>query len=282
MPPYRLYAMNVPTQLMYSTVRVELAYGDGAVGSGTAFFCSHHKPGSSEEPLTCLVTNRHVLDGAVRARFQFHTVGSTQWHDFSVGESVKFEHALPQAKWIAHPDDNIDLCAIDVEDLTSLAQGALKTLFFSPISTGLIPSEEEERRYWAVMEVMMIGSPTGLWDEVNNLPILRRGSTATHPAIDYGGEPEFVVDMACFPGSSGSPVVSHDNSFFGGSSYRFFGVLYAGPTMGLNGTLVRRAVPTIAAGQESLQVMVHLGYVVKARKVRDLLEHIEMLRRSSG
>jgi len=52
----------------------------------------------------------------------------------------------------------------------------------------------------------MVGYPIGLWDEKNNYPIFRKGITATHPANDYNGKSEFMIDAACFPGSSGSPV----------------------------------------------------------------------------
>lgn len=272
MPPYRISAQNLSAQLMFSTIRVELRYEDDQVGSGTAFFCSHQRAGRSEPPSDYLVTNKHVLEGATGARFRFHTAGSGAWHDFSPGPIVSFQHALPQARWIPHPEEGVDLCAIAVSDFIRVSEGPPVEPFYSAISTSLVPTEEEERRYLALMEVMMIGAPQGLWDEENNLPILRRGSTATHPAIDYDGKPEFMVDIACFPGSSGSPVVSHDSPYFGGASYRFFGVLYAGPTFAIDGALVRRSIPTTTGAGAPLQAMMHLGYAVKARKVKELLE----------
>jgi len=52
----------------------------------------------------------------------------------------------------------------------------------------------------------MVGYPVGIWDSANNMPVIRRGITATHPGKDYEGKSEFMIDAACFPGSSGSPV----------------------------------------------------------------------------
>ena len=52
----------------------------------------------------------------------------------------------------------------------------------------------------------MIGYPIGLIDEYNNKPIVRKGITATTYNIDYNGKKEFLIDIACFPGSSGSPI----------------------------------------------------------------------------
>ena len=59
----------------------------------------------------------------------------------------------------------------------------------------------------AIEDIIFIGYPNGIWDSVNNMPILRKGSTATHPCLNYNGKKEFMIDAACFPGSSGSPVL---------------------------------------------------------------------------
>ena len=55
-------------------------------------------------------------------------------------------------------------------------------------------------------EVLVIGYPNALWDEANNLPLFSKGIASTHPAKDFNGKPEFIIDAAAFPGSSGSPV----------------------------------------------------------------------------
>ena len=47
---------------------------------------------------------------------------------------------------------------------------------------------------------------TALIDEVNNKPVVRKGITATDIRLDYNGRKEFLIDAACFHGSSGSPV----------------------------------------------------------------------------
>jgi hypothetical protein len=53
----------------------------------------------------------------------------------------------------------------------------------------------------------MIGYPKGFWDRVNNLPVVRKGITATPIYIDYNGKKEFLLDIPIFSGSSGSPIV---------------------------------------------------------------------------
>jgi hypothetical protein len=103
---------------------------------------------------------------------------------------------------------------------------------------------------------------------VNNLPVLRRGITASHPAIDFKGRPDFVVDIACFAGSSGSPVLMTDDSV--NNSRKFLGVLHSGPVCEAEGEIVVRAIPTRRSPIVVTRQMIHLGYAVKAREVATL------------
>ena len=91
-----------------------------------------------------------------------------------------------------------------------------KHLDYAPIHANLIPSQAELAKYGVFQEVKFVGYPIGIWDEKNNLPIMRRGMTATDPAIDYNGRGEFLVNAAVYPGSSGSPVyIANETSWFG-------------------------------------------------------------------
>jgi hypothetical protein len=123
----------------------------------------------------------------------------------------------------------------------------------------------------------MIGYPNGIWDQANNLPIVRKGITATNPMHNYNGLPIFVIDCACFPGSSGSPVLianfgSYSNANGGvvlGSRLIFLGVLYAGPQHSAAGEIQIIDVPL----QQTPIILSHipnnLGFVVKSQKILD-------------
>jgi hypothetical protein len=57
-----------PTELMmHSTVRIECANSGGNVSSGTGFFYKLFNTGDQSVPV--VVTNKHVLNGNVRASF---------------------------------------------------------------------------------------------------------------------------------------------------------------------------------------------------------------------
>lgn len=59
-------------------------------------------------------------------------------------------------------------------------------------------------------KIVMVGYPNGIWDQRYNFPVFRSGVAATHYRYDWNGRPEFLIDCACFPGSSGSPVLICD------------------------------------------------------------------------
>jgi hypothetical protein len=52
----------------------------------------------------------------------------------------------------------------------------------------------------------MVGYPNSIWDRFNNRPIYRKGITGTSIKYRYENKPVFLIDVATFPGSSGSPV----------------------------------------------------------------------------
>ena len=101
-----------------------------------------------------------------------------------------------------------------IGDSASVTTG--KRPFYINLSQGVIGSPEALSSLAPIEDITMIGYPNGLWDEVNNLPIVRRGITATSANGKYQGKTEFLIDAACFPGSSGSPVFVYNNGSYGG------------------------------------------------------------------
>lgn len=61
--------MDLIERLTYSTVLIHCEYENGLYGSGTGFIFSFCKNGASHIP--CVVTNKHVIEGAKRITFEF-------------------------------------------------------------------------------------------------------------------------------------------------------------------------------------------------------------------
>jgi hypothetical protein len=195
-----------------------------------------------------------------------------------------------ERRWLPHPNPAVDLCAMPCNPLFEEAQRLGRPVFYKHMGKALLPSSEALEQMSAVKDVLMVGYPIGLWDVVNNLPIVRRGITATHPSVDFCGNACGVVDIACFPGSSGSPVLIVNESMFSTKQGNFFGqgrllllgVLYAGPFFEADGTLVPRAIPTTTVTVPRTGVPSNLGYYVKAREIHFLCEHVEQAYRGMG
>ena len=120
-----------------------------------------------------------------------------------------------------------------------------------------------------------MGYPNGLWDQKNNRPIARKGITATHPGINYNGKQEFLIDVACFPGSSGSPVLLYNpcnyidrmDNCFSKPRVKFLGILRAGPVH------IIRPLKDI-----TIKMPNNLGMVINSYKILDFIPLLNKLR----
>ena len=262
--------------LMYTTARiVGINAAGGQFKTGTGFFYQIPLPGSSDQSVPMLVTNKHVIKDTTHVDFTIHTsavMGAAK-------PDGKHQLRSEAANWVPHPDPKIDLCAVPVGASINQVKG-----FFRALQPSDLPTEAQLEELSAVEEILMVGYPRGLWDATNNYPLIRRGITASHPAVDHlvDGVPTIVIDAACFPGSSGSPVVLHSVGGYapksGGialaSRTMFLGVLYSGPIYTQDGKIVVRNIPTGNEPIPQIDLMMNLGYIVKARELAALCDAV--------
>ena len=262
-------------QLAYTTVRIKTKLRNGGDGFGTGFFFQFCYDGTRYIP--CIVTNKHVLDDALEAQIQFSL------KDANGDRALKSLHVVrisePSRARLDHPDPEVDLTVIPFGELLLKIQADGVDPFFRAFGVSDIPSDADMRELGAIEPIVMVGYPIGLWDHVNNQPITRRGVTATHPNNEFQGRAEFVIDCACWPGSSGSPVVLYNEAIvqkrdgsmqMTGPQFKFLGVLYAGPQYTAEGEIIVSSIPTSAVPMASTKVMINLGYVIKAARLREI------------
>lgn len=259
-------------QLTYSTVRIECETANG-MRVGTGFFYRFADQGEGHVP--AIVTNRHVVAGAQRGRILLHTSDSQ-------GAPVPGQHFsyTPEQfadSWIPHPDATVDLCALPIAALHRDAESRGKRLFYIALNASVTATPSLFAELTALEDIVMVGYPTGIWDSKNNMPIIRRGITATPPNQDYEGRQEFMIDAACFPGSSGSPVflynvgsyASRDGATVIGNRIALLGILYAGPQFTAEGELEIVTVPTQQKVVSRALIPINLGVVIKATRLAD-------------
>ena len=115
--------------------------------------------------------------------------------------------------WIFRPDMNLDLAMMPFGKLLNTLLQDGKRQYYTGIDLSCIPSDLEWESYHTVENILVVGYPNGIIDQMNNLPLFLKFSTATHPNIDYYGKKEFIINANAYPGSSGSPVFLFDQNF---------------------------------------------------------------------
>jgi hypothetical protein len=191
--------------------------------------------------------------------------------------------------WIEHPNPEVDIAILPFQPIEDASKTNRTPIFRSGIDESFFLNSEGSRDLSPIEDLLMIGYPGGHWDCVNNLPVYRRGVTASHPGFDFQGRSEFLIDLACFPGSSGSPVFLFNPNGFRrgedlviGERFAFMGLLYAGPTHPIQGRL------SVDSDDQSIEIpitansMMHLGYVIKAREVSAAIDCFENALRIRG
>ena len=258
-------------QLAHSTVRIECDLATGGVSTGTGFFYSLNRNGDQHVPV--IVTNKHVVAGSTNGRFLLTL--QTPEGEPAVGNFKAFQLDQFQQRWAPHPDPNVDLCVMPIAPLLIDAQKTNTKFFFIPMDKTLIPTKEEVDDLLGLETITMVGYPNGLWDRVNNLPIFRKGVLATDYKRDWNGKKEFLIDAACFPGSSGSPVLLFDigsyqtrkGTFMGSGRAKLLGILYAGPQHTVEGEIKIVLVPTQQKAVSVAAIPNNLGIIIKAEQL---------------
>jgi hypothetical protein len=272
-----VYSVEDSTALLYVTCRIVARDSNGEESIGTGFFFS--SPAGPGKALQVMVTNKHVVANAVAYDLYFHEAEGQPGKPLRPsGRMHGFRLRMLDQGWFNHPSDDVDLCATPIEPFRREAERAGKRIFFTTLSTEHVPNDQVISQLLALESVTMIGYPIGLWDEVNNLPIARRGMTASHPRVDFNGKGIGVVDIAAFPGSSGSPVLIVDEGGYpipdgfvtGGSRIFLLGILYAGPQFAADGSLEIKEIPTTWTARFSVALPVHLGFYIKSQELLEL------------
>lgn len=256
---------------MYNTIRLLTLTGSSGTG-----FVFNFKIGDLFVPV--IITNKHVVNNNPKEtmRFLIHL------REGEEPSKENFDVTLV-GDWIFHP--NKDLCFCFLGPIINEVKSRFnKDIFYQSIDETLIYNESKLEELSALEPVVMVGYPNGLWDQLNNFPIFRTGFTSSHPAYDFNEKSIGLVDMACFPGSSGSPIfIINENgysdksgtTYIGARRIIFLGVLFAGPTMNLEGEIVIKTIPTQEKFVSSTYTMINLGYYVKAYELIEFRPIIE-------
>ena len=261
-------------QIAYATVLIktkEVLGRELNIGTGFLF---QRKIGNTYIPL--LVTNKHVI----LAISQITNVGVLNFRlsnssnePLNLFSNIVIENFT--SHFAIHPNPNVDLCALDLTPWLSLYTQNKINLFIKYIPEELIPTDEELKKLDYNEEIFMVGYPRGLCDNVNGYPIFRKGTTASHPYIDFQGKREFLADITNVGGSSGSPVFlkkanfldKNNNTILGVGYFYFMGIVNSSE---LINTFINNKQTGAIEPNNEIQTTMNLAHVIKSSELFEL------------
>lgn len=264
---------TISEQMLFSTLRLVASNNS----TGTGFFFNFTF-GNKIVPV--IITNKHVVNYNQKEKVDFFLhVGND---GVPTGEKINISFTT---EWHFHPDQDLCFCFVALL-FQQIKDQKQKEIFYIPITENLIWDNTKLEELSAIEDVVMVGYPSGLWDQKNNLPLFRKGITSSHPATDFNDKNIGAVDMACFPGSSGSPIFvlnengytdKKGNSYLGGKRVIFLGTLFQGPQFDAKGELIIENIPTRQKVSAVTPIMINLGYYIKANEILAFKPEIEKL-----
>jgi hypothetical protein len=261
-------------QLLHETVLLECANADGKIiSTGTSFFFSFLNHGGTA--IQALITNKHVVDGASEAFITLTMQKPDGTPDFGNNKRIKLSDVV--VAWLPHPDQKTDLIAAIIGPGLQKLYDAGQHFMIATCDQSLIPTEEQLKALTPLEEVLVVGYPDGISDTTNNVPVFRRGVTATPISLNFKGEPFFLLDAAIFPGSSGSPVFLYNQGAWSdreghfqlGSRAALIGIVFGVYNHTTDGRIIMLPAPTQLTPQVQSQIPNNLGVCIKAEKLLD-------------
>lgn len=265
--------MNAAEWVLMSSIRIETTISNG-ISTGTGFFFGFCDEEKTKTYIPTIVTNKHVIKDAINGKLRFSlkdSNGEPIWGEFYDLKLNDFEK-----RWILHPDPNIDLCILPIANIHHEIKKAQKELFYTYLTMKDIPSKDEiANTISRIEDITVVGYPDGIWDSYNNMPIVRKGITATSLQLNFNNEPKFLIDAAIYGGSSGSPVYIFnqgsyspaDGGLVAGTRLKLVGIVCAVAQHTVNGEIKIVDIPAAKTPITTTLIPNNLGVAIHAREL---------------
>lgn len=237
---------------------------------GTAFLFSYSLD-SADKVIPVIVTNKHIVKDAPQVTILFRTIDSSQNIIPFKTESIILDTL--KHKWLFHPDSTIDLAILPIVDVLSKYSKYGIHLYWKGFHEKNIPDSNQRNRLTAIEEIYLIGYPLNLRDPYNNLPIVRKGTTATPAYLNFNKRKEFLCDVPLYKGSSGSPVIIYNNFSMYTEKYNVSAMGTRLYLVGINyATLDRKKMENI-----NVELPSDIGYIIHANCLLDFKPYLKKL-----
>jgi hypothetical protein len=208
--------MRVATEFdrfFYAVVRIESGPPDRPfIGNGFFLTARSSEPNAGS---IYLVTNRHVVRPFNQGRLILHRGADASEPALAPhsGNVVSMTIQDWSTGWVDHPEPTVVVSVLNVGAIYAWARENHQPIFLTSFRQEDVAAGGTLSNLDSLEEVFYVAHPEGVWDEAHNLPILRRGTTASPAFESFGGRPGFLVDGAIHFGVSGSPVIAIKERF---------------------------------------------------------------------
>jgi S1-C subfamily serine protease len=201
--------------LLLTTARVSTFFGSQALTVASGFFFQR------DERLY-LITNRHVLidqpTGHLpdRIEIELHTDADNLTQAIALSIWL---YRDGQAIWHQGSDGagDIDVAAVELDAAALPPAEVLRA--FTPAHLQLRPQEVR-----IGTPLLVVGFPLGFHDTLHHLPVVRQAVIASSFGLRFQGQGYFLTDARTHHGTSGAPVVMHDDSAGEALPWKLLGV----------------------------------------------------------
>jgi len=187
-----------------------------------------------------------------------------------------------------HPDSDVDLAMILINPIMDYLQKQKIKISYHNLDESLIPNDSVMNTLNVIDDLLMIGHPAGIRPELNGVPFVKKGVSATPMFLEYQNKKEFVADIPVYDGSSGAPVVlylplNHSNRFDQRTPTQrvwLVGINYAALSGGYRQKTIPR-LPHLLSGQEQepAEKIFDAAIIIKSQKILDFKKMLEALKK---
>lgn len=164
--------------------------GISKITGATGFF---YKTKENGKELYFIVSNKHFFENKNTFKFSMPFINNNE--EYTMNYTITIAPAT-------HPTYDIGVICIN-DAIQSLNENfILKNKFIEEDDFLNISQQSVD----SIEEALMIGYPFGLKSDNSTMPLIRHGIIATPLYFNYENKEEFLVDILCFEGSSGSPI----------------------------------------------------------------------------
>lgn len=247
---------NFEEEVFFSTVLISKQNeSDNLETIGTGFLLNAPLEGIKDKSAIYLISNKHVYGENDRKIFiNLNKRNEDNHSQVELGQFFPLNIDYTRG-YTEHPDSEIDLACINMSTIFNIE----KSLYYKSVNHETL-ANFSEKDLKPGKEVWFVGYPDARFDNVHNIPILRRGYIASMPKVDFNGKKQFAIDANVYHGSSGSPVFAVLEN-----TYKLLGVL--------TGTMVRNnEIQTIPIRFASwIKEVIGLGIVLKSTLLEELI-----------